>query len=512
MVKPNSYGMVTDPTLIFKTVSVSGHKYTYSSVPQVTYAVLSVVGSPTYSISGKVSDSGGNPIVGATVYFKASANASVSPVATTTTDSSGNYNMPIINGTWYVAAGSSLYYVSADQTVTVNSANVTNVNFTLSARPRIIGTVIDQSTGLPVAGATVAFKTSANAMVSPAYTTTTDSNGTYIQGLTVGTWYVAAGAKNYDNTVDQTAITSDGVINTVNFLLVSPPPMNVPQSGSLIFAALAAALPATGSITSWDTYTPVGTMSATGTFNVDPVGVKKWAQSAYNSSTATGFLQGTYSSAIPVTGATIVMYVKPTRNSTSTTTTSCVEIFGTELSLGVRNSTGRVNCYINGTRSYASANAITSGAAAVVSLVVQSTGAFVAYVNGTSVLTGTASALTSLDITNGASIWVAGGANAGSSFNGDIGDVFVYNTALSTSDRAALETDITNRCRITSARNTLSLLRQARMEPSLQAGQCRSTPETTRRLPSRAIQATAWRMFLWTESAWERYTAIHLAT
>jgi len=465
MVKPNTYGMATDTSLIFKTVQVKGHKYTYSSTKMVTYADVEMIGNPPSSISGKVTDSVGNALVGATVYFKASANASVSPLCTTTTDSAGNYVMPIIDGTWYVAASYPEYVTSADQIVTVSGASVPNVNFSLNAQPKIIGTVTDRSAGgTPVAGATVCLKTSANATVSPAYTVTTDTNGNYSQLVTAGTWYVAAGKAYYDTTADQSTVAANNVVNTVNLELLTPAPKsNIPRQSDLLFSALAESLQPTGNISTWPIYATTlpdapTAMSVIGTPTVDTIGVKKWEKNTYsNSANAQGFLVGTYSSDIAVNGATIVMAVKPLRNSTTTTTTSCVEIFGTRLSLGVRNNTGRVNFYINGTQVYAaSGTAINSGALAIVSLVVQSTGAYVTYVNGTSVASGTSTALTSLTRGAGSNIRVARGDGTQTSYNGDLGDLFVYKVALSDPERTQLETDITNRLNNTGTKYTIT--------------------------------------------------------
>ena len=335
---------------------------------------------------------------------------------------------------------------SADQIVTVTNTNIHNINFTLTAKPKIIGKVTDQSNGgVPVAGATVAFKTSANPMVSPTYTVTTDANGNYGQVVAAGTWYVAAGKANYETTADQSVAVS-GVVTGVNFSLKTPAPRNIPQASNLLFAVVTDPLPPTGAIASWPIYATTlpdlpTAMSITGAPTMDTSNTRKWEKNAYsNSSNAQGFLVGTYTSSIAVNGATIVMAVKPTRNSSSTTTTSCVEIFGTRLTLGVRNNTGRVNFYINGgTQVYAaSGTAIANGAFAVVSLVVQPGGGYNAYVNGTSVVSGTASALTSLDPTAGSNIRVARGDGNQTSYNGDLGDVYVYTVALT--DRGASAT------------------------------------------------------------------------
>ncbi|MCX6344164.1 MAG: DUF6055 domain-containing protein [Armatimonadetes bacterium] len=84
-----------------------------------------------YMVYGQVTDDIGNAITGATVYFSTTANASVSPTYTATTDFQGKYNKIIPNGAWYVASGKSGYTTTIDQTVTMNNANIGNINFSL---------------------------------------------------------------------------------------------------------------------------------------------------------------------------------------------------------------------------------------------------------------------------------------------------------------------------------------------------------------------------------------------
>ena len=197
-VKPDTYGQATDAANLFKNVTVSGHLYTLSGVRLVTYAHVTATGSATqYTISGKVTNSSGVGIAGATVYFSTGPGAATNPICTATTDANGNYSRSIINGTWYVAVTAPDYYPSADQVVVVNGANVPNINFTLIAMPKISGKVTT-SDGTPMAGATVCFAQVPGATVSPIFTVTTDANGNYSRGVNGNTtWYVAAKAPGY---------------------------------------------------------------------------------------------------------------------------------------------------------------------------------------------------------------------------------------------------------------------------------------------------------------------------
>ena len=78
---------------------------------------------PTFSISGTISGNGGNA---ATVALSGAA------TATTTADSSGNYTFTgLLNGAYTLTPSKSGYtFTPASQNVSVNSANVTSVNFT----------------------------------------------------------------------------------------------------------------------------------------------------------------------------------------------------------------------------------------------------------------------------------------------------------------------------------------------------------------------------------------------
>lgn len=145
-VKPNTNALVTYPLLALKNVTVKGHLYTLSGERVVTFSTLVATGNPTrYSISGRVTNSSGTGIAGATVSFADVANASVSAIVTATTDASGNYSKGVTTGAWYVAVSSSAHNTSDDQPVAVNASGVSGVNFTLVANASVAGTVTLQN-------------------------------------------------------------------------------------------------------------------------------------------------------------------------------------------------------------------------------------------------------------------------------------------------------------------------------------------------------------------------------
>jgi len=115
------YNTPTEQMVVVDGAPVSGVNFTLTPIP-------------TYTVSGTVTNAaGGAPLVGATVYFKNSPNASINPTYTVATDGSGNYSKSVNEGTWYVAASAVGFFTSADQIITVSGANVSNVNFALES-------------------------------------------------------------------------------------------------------------------------------------------------------------------------------------------------------------------------------------------------------------------------------------------------------------------------------------------------------------------------------------------
>ncbi|MCX6343453.1 MAG: DUF6055 domain-containing protein [Armatimonadetes bacterium] len=216
----------TDAILALKNVTVKGHLYTIGGVRQVTYAtVLSAGAAQTCNVTGRVTrQSDGAPILGATVYLSDAANPSANPIITAVTDRNGNYAVAMINGTWYVAAGASVYNTSADQVITVNGANVPNVNFSLVASTMISGKVTNSAGGGNIAGASVYFSTSPNAS-NVIFTATTDSSGNYSQPVQNGTWYVRASAVGFSVSADKTVNVSGSNVTGINHALTVAAPV-----------------------------------------------------------------------------------------------------------------------------------------------------------------------------------------------------------------------------------------------------------------------------------------------
>lgn len=459
-VRSNTNLWATDSSLALKNVRVNGHLYTFGGSKLITSASLTNLGDPSlYNISGRVTNSSGAGISGATVYFSDIANASANAVTSVTTDSGGYYSKGLTEGMWFVAATAPAYNSSLDKVVIVSGSNVPNTDFVLAATSIVTGKVIRKIDSAPLTGATVYFSKTAMASSSPAYTATTDASGNYSQPLQDGTWYVCAGASGYYTSADKVVIMGGVNISGIGFTL-KPSARNIPTPSDLLFSAVTEDLPASGATGPWPVYLPDGLadMTTLSSPTVESINGVKWEKNLY--SDGDGFQQSNPADAIPINGATIVVAAKPTRNTIGTSWTSIVDIMYSRLTIGIRNNTGQVVVRRNGTQNDSSAT-IPDGQITILSIVVQPNGAYKVYANGTQIMNITStSAMTSWDPNT--STWGATGQgfwsyiNVGrsqpdgwSTFNGYIGDVFVYKTALVDEDRTILETDLSTKFLVT---------------------------------------------------------------
>jgi hypothetical protein len=155
----------------------------------------------TYNISGMIAGPGG---AGATV------NLTGTSTATTTADGSGNYSFTgLANGNYTVTPSQAGFvYTPSGQTVTVNGANLTAVDFTSVQLFNITGTI----SGPGGAGATVNLTGAASA------TTTADGSGNYsFTGLLNGSYTVTPSKSGFVFTPGGQAVTLNGANATANF-------------------------------------------------------------------------------------------------------------------------------------------------------------------------------------------------------------------------------------------------------------------------------------------------------
>lgn len=445
-VRPDTIGLATNPALALRNVAVKGHLYTLAGERVVTYAALAVTGDPMLStVSGRVTATGGVPIAGATVYFSDTPGAVAGAVVTATTDSNGYYSRGLTDGTWHVAAGAATHNPSADQQVVVAGSSVSGVDFTLAANTSVSGTVTRLADGAPVAGAAVHFSRSPEPSAQPVFTATTDAGGHYAQAVQDGAWFVDAAAAGLRTSAAKAVAVGGVPLGGIDFALAGNA-RSIPRTADLLFAALTEALPAAGPAGAWPLYQPAGaSLAGIGSPTVALSGGDQWVDNVYLE--GDGFLQGTYSSAVPVNGATIVVAARPLRNTTGTSWTSIVDLFYNRLVLGIRNSTGRIDVCRNGSWNSSTA-AIPSGQATVLSLVVQPTGQYKVFANGSQVMNVTSTSDMTALVPNVAGPY-ANAFNVGrnnpdgwTTFNGQIGDVFVYGVALAEAERQQLEADL----------------------------------------------------------------------
>ena len=239
----------------------------------------------------------------------------------------------------------------------------------------------------------------------------------------------------------------------------------IPRPADMLFSAVTDTFPASGSTGNWASYIPSGqTLTMMATPTVETINSKKWEQNLY--ADGDGYDQGTYSSSIACTGASIIVAIRPTRTTDSGNWRSIVDIFYDRLVLGVHNNDGIVNVRRNGSLDV-SATAIPNNQLTVLSLVAQSDGKYKVWANGTLLMNiTTTSALTSLvpGVAGGFANHINLGRNnpdTWTTFNGNIGDVYVYKTALTDTERRQLEGVVAGKFGITLNRSvpqTASLL------------------------------------------------------
>jgi hypothetical protein len=328
----------------------------------------------------------------------------------------------------------------------VTGPHTISATFTAVPQYAVSGTVTDRTSGLPVSGATVNFSATPNAFLTPYATATTDASGNFTKTLYEGQLYVSVTKTGYYNTGD--VIVDLNTDTTGVDFTVAATTRNTPRPGDLLFSALTDVFPLSGATGDWPTEVPSGgSLAQIGNPAVAIVDGQKWSNNVYPS---TGYRFGEFSDPIAVSGATAVAVVRPIRNGIGTGWTSVIDVFYNRLVVGVLNSTGQVVAWRNGTQVTSGAYVIPNGQKTVLSLVAQPTGQFKVYANGQTIITNdTTSDMTALSpLWNGGTMGYWSFINVGRNnpdgwtvFNGNIGDVFLYKTALTPAERKQLEED-----------------------------------------------------------------------
>lgn len=234
----------------------------------------------------------------------------------------------------------------------------------------------------------------------------------------------------------------------------------ISRPGNIYCSFLTDNLPASGNINSWASYLPAGkTLTQQNTPSVEVIDGRKFVKNI--ASEADCLNLGTIASAIPCTGATIVVVAKPSLLGSDPGWTSIVDFFYDRLVLGIMNGTGKVVVRRNGSLE-TSAATIPDGQTTILSLVVQQNGNYKVFANGVEVMNVTSTSDMSAivpGVAGGFANNVTFGRNwpdGWTAYNGYYGDSFVYTTALADAERQQLETYLVNRLTASGATFTIS--------------------------------------------------------
>ncbi len=226
----------------------------------------------TVTISGQVTD-GVSPVAGATVAYKLSANALVSPLGTVVTDATGNYSFAVApnSGPYYIAATKTGYFSSADYSPAPSTGNtdVTGIDIALELRPSISGLVDNNASDyLPNAAITINTSIDGGTTLAPVQTVYTDPNGSYLAYVDKNTTYYLTVSKSTHSAAGPATVAVTNIDEFQDFTLNKLPRV-------LLVDLKAADLPV-GTQTAATTWTNTGTLggffTASGDYPVTSIG------------------------------------------------------------------------------------------------------------------------------------------------------------------------------------------------------------------------------------------------
>lgn len=393
-----------------------------------------------------------------TITASAGAGGTISPSGANIVDVGDSPTFNIIPNLGYAVSDVMVDGISIGAVASYTFTNVTTdhtiaASFTALPSQLVTGKVTDGSAGLM--GATVYFKLSAPAYVYPIYTTTTtNAAGDFSISLPPANWHVSASKDGYDYAADSTFTVDSSPVVLPNIVLVTNPTWDVLftlNTDELLGMANGDRINTWGGLTAMTTYNngqpllgPV----------VETIGTNNWernTRAAYDGTVSPpiadrgdGFqFLSQFTNAIPVNGASIVTIIKPIRNSLVSSWTSIVDLFYDRMMLGIKSATGELLIWRNG-GFLNSGVFIPDGQTTILSMVVQPTGEYKVWVNGLQVIDRT----TTSDMTYlvpGADLYkkfihIGRNHNDGwSTFNGNIGDVYVFKRAIPDSKRTELQ-------------------------------------------------------------------------
>ncbi len=175
----------------------------------ITAANFTATSLPTFSVAGAITP----PASGSGATLSLTSTSEGGTNATVTADGSGNYAFPsVLNGVYTLTPSKSgSTFLPPSQTVTVNGANVSGINFTASAVPTysISGTI----SGAVLSGVTLTLAGASSA------TTTSDLSGNYtFAGLSNGSYSITPGKTGYTFApANQPATVNSANVSSINF-------------------------------------------------------------------------------------------------------------------------------------------------------------------------------------------------------------------------------------------------------------------------------------------------------
>lgn len=347
----------------------------------------------------------------------------------------------------------------------IRSNTLVDVVFTLASAMAFTGRVTNAS-GQAIPNATIVFKTSTNGLPLAQVLTTSQGYYTYTVNNTTGIYFVCASKTGYR--ISTNAVVGAGYSLRADFVLAAS--RNIPKMHYLLFALEGASLGVPDSTANWpllhSTY-PYEALTSMQVMGQPPV--VEYLGATYSNNRRSGGdgyrlnrIEAAQGQTIPVEGVTITTLVRPLRNTTSDSWDSVVDFYYDNLRFMIQNSTGQVSVRRNTGQN--NTGTIPDGQLTILSLVLQTNGTYEVWSRAYNAANKNFNAATRIGNitaqtpfvaftpkqsgTEGFKGWINIGRNnpdGWSTFNGYIGDTFVYRTALTATERGELEADIAAR-------------------------------------------------------------------
>jgi autotransporter-associated beta strand protein len=344
--------------------------------------------------------------------------------------------------------GASVGAVTSYQFTNVTATHTIDASFVALPSQLVSGKVTDGATG--ILGATVYFSLSAPANANPLFTTTTtNAAGGYSISLPPANWHVVAGAVGYDYSADATFTVASAPVSVTDVVLTANPNWDVLFSLTVdSLTNLAAGDPTGNRATAY----PVGGMlNMIATPTVAAVDGVNWESNDRDDSAGNdGYeLAGvSFLGGVVASGASIVVVAQPRYAAVGGEARGeIVSLYYNGFNLCVDHATGEIIIARKSWTFERTGVFIPDGQKSILCVVAQLDGSCKLYVNGSEEWSGAALGANYFARLEGTDMgWmtrIGVGRNpwdGWSSYNGNIGDVYVYKTAIPDAKRKTLQT------------------------------------------------------------------------